>query len=377
MALPPEIHKELLHNWAALSATEKVLLLSLCGLVVLMYVYAGWILLSGAVRWTARRVRGPARAKPGQAEAAPAAEVSLGRSVRATSWRTEGRRRRHWVWRVLRGTTLTLSAAGGLCVAYAFFVEPYWPEITRFELRSDRLPAGREFVRIVHISDMHCDGDVVRLEYELPALIRQVNPDLIVWTGDAANDAPAGMERFYRTMGRIAEIAPTYGVIGNWDYNARRKLPGVGVTVLEGRFVDVDIRGAGLRLVNGQAHQSRRVAQWIQQADPERYVVLLNHFPDFILSVKNAVNTGRMPDLFLAGHTHGGQIRLPFHGAIVTQQETGRLFENGMVEFNGTQVHVSRGIGMNGNLPRARFLCRPEIAVIDLYSSKGDGENGP
>jgi hypothetical protein len=343
IVVSPAISQELLQNWVALSAAGKVLVVSLCGLVMLVYAYTAWIVLSGAARWVVRRVRRPAGPAP-----AP--------------------RRRGW--RVLRGATLTLAAAGVLCVVYAFRVEPYWPEVTRFETRSDRLPAGAGFIRIVHISDTHCDGDTARLENDLPDLIRREKPDLIVWTGDAANDVPMGLDRFRRMMVQLTEIAPTYGVLGNWDQYGRATLPGIDVTMVDGSHADVDVRGIKLRLVGGQWHQARSVAYWTDRADPMQYVILLAHGPDFILMLEEQVKGGRVPDLFLAGHTHGGQIRLPFYGAVVVQQKTGKLFENGLVDYNGTQVHVSRGIGMNGNLPRARFLCRPEVAVIDVFAAK-------
>lgn len=331
-------------------------LIALCGLVVLVYGYTAWMLLSGAVGWFRRRGR-PARAKAAG--------------------------RRPMVWLVLRGTTLTLAAAGAVCIVNAWFIEPYWAEVTHFEIRSDKLPANDRPVRIVHISDTHCDGDRARLENELPGIIRQTAPDLIVWTGDAAND-PSGHERFRGLMRQLSAIAPTYAVRGNWDSGSPELFSGTGVIVvgeIDGRPFDVEIRGARLCIAGGAWNQWRYTIQSLQLADPTRYIVFLNHLPDAILWVDKAVvrekDPAHKPDMFLAGHTHGGQVRLPFFGAVVTRQKTGRLFENGMVEYNGTMVHVSRGIGMNGNGPRVRFLCRPEVAVIDLYSSKGDGEIVP
>lgn len=359
-------------------AAGKVFLVALGGLVVLIYVYAAWILLSGAVRLAVRRRRS-VRAKAGNAEAVHAAANPDDVHPAGTKARRRAKRsRRHWGWRLARGATLTLAAGGVLCVVSAWHIEPYWPEITRFEVRSDKLPAGSEFVRIVHISDTHCDGDVERLEDKLPDLIRREKPDLIIFTGDAANDWPAGTERFRRMMARIAEIAPTYAVDGNWDFYVwNRLLTGIDVTPVGVRPIDIDIRGARLRLIGGARWQAGHVVQSLEPLEPERVTILLNHYPDFILQIDEHMKKSgagvRMPDLFLSGHTHGGQICLPFYGAVVTQQETGKRFENGLVEHNGTLVHVSRGIGMRGYMPRVRFLCRPEIAVIDLYSARGDG----
>ena len=72
-------------------------------------------------------------------------------------------------------------------------------------------------------------------------------------------------------------------------------------------------------------------------------------------------------DIIMCGHTHGGQIRLPLWGAIVTLSTYNKRYEAGLYQLNPTALYVSRGIGLEGlGLPRARFLCPPEIVVIDL-----------
>ncbi len=72
-------------------------------------------------------------------------------------------------------------------------------------------------------------------------------------------------------------------------------------------------------------------------------------------------------DLFCAGHVHGGQVRLPWYGAIVTRSETGKKFEFGLYSVGNMYLYVSRGIGMVGDfVPRVRFLCKPEIALLEL-----------
>jgi predicted MPP superfamily phosphohydrolase len=76
-------------------------------------------------------------------------------------------------------------------------------------------------------------------------------------------------------------------------------------------------------------------------------------------------------DLVLAGHTHGGQFVLPFFGPPVTASRLPRLFAGGLHDFRGTPLHVSRGVGMErGFSPPVRFLCPPEICVVDLRLSR-------
>jgi predicted MPP superfamily phosphohydrolase len=72
-------------------------------------------------------------------------------------------------------------------------------------------------------------------------------------------------------------------------------------------------------------------------------------------------------DLFLCGHTHGGQVRLPFWGAVITMSKHHKRFESGLYDVGGVPMYVNRGVGCEGgSAPRVRFLCRPEVAVFDL-----------
>ena len=98
----------------------------------------------------------------------------------------------------------------------------------------------------------------------------------------------------------------------------------------------------------------------------DAFSVFLYHFPGLIEDVGD-LNI----DLYLAGHTHGGQIRLPFYGALVTLSRYGKKYEAGEYAVGDTILYVNRGIGMEGGLaPRVRFLCRPEITVFDIVPAK-------
>jgi predicted MPP superfamily phosphohydrolase len=93
--------------------------------------------------------------------------------------------------------------------------------------------------------------------------------------------------------------------------------------------------------------------------------VLLFHIPD---AVPQAQAAG--VDLYLAGHTHGGQLRLPWFGALVTGTDAGKRYEMGRYDLEGLTLYVSRGVGMEGMAaPRARLLSPPEIVCIDVLGS--------
>ena len=91
--------------------------------------------------------------------------------------------------------------------------------------------------------------------------------------------------------------------------------------------------------------------------------ILLYHSPE-LMPEANAGNI----DLYLCGHTHGGQIRLPFYGALLTSSQLGKQYEMGHYQAGRTHLYVSRGIGLEGlSAPRVRFLCPPEITLITLH----------
>jgi len=90
-------------------------------------------------------------------------------------------------------------------------------------------------------------------------------------------------------------------------------------------------------------------------------VIFLYHYPDAIYGL-----AGRA-DLYLCGHTHGGQVALPFYGALITLSKYGKRFEGGRYEVGGTTMYVTRGVGMEGyHTPPIRFLAPPEVVFIEL-----------
>jgi len=272
--------------------------------------------------------------------------------------------RRSAVRRWARRGVLALAAIGVGCMAYAYFVEPYWLEVTHVEIRSAKLPPGSDPVRIVHFSDTHCDPKV-RLEESLPSTIAELKPDVIVFTGDAINSR-GGLGNFRRCMRRLAEIAPTYAVRGNWDvdyFGGVDLYGGTGVVELADREKAIDVKGLPLRLAGAPVGHRWRAFEALPLAPDGPFTVLLYHYPGAI----EEVSAGGAVDLQLSGHIHGGQIALPWYGAIITLARFGKRYEWGLYRVRGTWLYVNRGIGMEGgHVPRMRFFARPEVTVIDV-----------
>lgn len=277
--------------------------------------------------------------------------------------------------RLAERITLTLAGLGLLCFAYGYFVEPYWPEVTRVRLTSDKLAGASRPVRVVHISDLHCDPSP-RLEERVPALIAAERPDLIVFTGDSIN-SPHGLAVLKPLLTGLARIAPTFAVRGNWDvwYWGKEDLfGGTGVRELDGDAVRVDaagttlwVAGAAYSSSHAGPHAVRDKAVSALFGIPEgEFKLFLYHTPDEIL---NVAAEGKV-DLYCAGHTHGGQVALPFYGALITFSKFGKKYEAGLYREGATWLYVNRGVGMEGgHAPRVRFWSRPEVTVIEIASS--------
>ncbi len=265
------------------------------------------------------------------------------------------------VW--FRRLILGLSFIGLLCFAYAYFIEPYRLSITRLQIQSAKLASGTKPIRIVHLSDLHSDPKL-RLEEQLPLVIKNENPDLIVFTGDSIN-SPEGLNNFRTCLASLAAIAPTYAVKGNWDtafWSRLNLFAGTGAKELNGNRETLKVNGASVYIAGVAVGNEGQMPQALETIPQNAFSIFLYHYPDLIPEIAE-----QKIDLYCAGHTHGGQIALPFYGALITLSKFGKQYEAGLYQVSQTALYVNRGIGMEGgNAPRVRFCAAPEITVIEL-----------
>ncbi len=291
------------------------------------------------------------------------AAASLGiramyRRIRGKGWKSNSR-----IFKWSCAIVWSLAGIGVLCMAYGYFVEPYWLDVNEITITSEKLAPGSQPIRIVHISDLHCDPKT-RLEDKLPQVIAELKPDLIAFTGDAIN-SPAGLDNFRRCISELTKIAPVYAVKGNWDVwyfpNADR-FGGTGVKLLSGDVVELELRGMKLNIAGVDYDAYRSIKDVFRRLGDDAFNVFLYHTPDIVFDAAES-NT----DLCLVGHTHGGQIALPLYGALITLTRCGKDYEAGLYRLDDTHMYVSRGIGMEGGrAPRVRFLARPEVTLIKI-----------
>jgi len=269
---------------------------------------------------------------------------------------------RRWLWWT-RTTAFALAAIGICCAAYAKFVEPYWLEVTHVRIKIRKLTAGSRPVRFVQISDVHSEREA-RLEGRLPVVIATEHPDFIVFTGDAVN-SPEGLGNFRTLMSRLAKIAPTYAVRGNWDvwyWNKLDLFGGTGVIELAASAVRVPVPGTDVWVGGVPVGSEAQIPTVLAGIPATAISVLIYHYPDEIEDIR-----GLGLDLYCAGHTHGGQVAVPGYGALVTFSKFGKRYEAGLYHEGSTAMYVNRGIGMEGGAaPRVRFFARPEVTVIEL-----------
>lgn len=257
----------------------------------------------------------------------------------------------------------TLGFLMVLCVVDALYIEPSFVTATHHTIQTTKLPPGAR-VRIVQLSDLHLE-EFGKRERRMLLQTAEARPDVVVLTGDYRNeDTSVTEEALDKIAKQLSAIAPTYAIHGNWDSSEEMNiLRRSGVVPLDKWIM---VKGSkGGRLALGQVEWSTQEVTQTPTANMKQlYQVLLNHMPLSHL-VASAERNG--VDLMLAGHTHGGQVRLPWFGALLPDRDLVGEYQAGLNEYGKSLLYVNRGIGMEGgNAPRVRFCCRPEVAVIDI-----------
>jgi len=259
-------------------------------------------------------------------------------------------------------------------LAYGTRVEPFRLQVTRLALPSAKFANPGTPLRIVQLSDLHVER-LTRRERALPDLVAALAPDLIVLTGDFLNTSYNADPRAVADLrALLAQLHAPGGIYAVWG-TAEVDLPEVlrpvfgelGIVLLEDRAVEVTAGDHHLWLMGvypsrDLAADGQRLRTLLNEAPEGAYALLLYHTPDLM---PQAAALG--VDLYLAGHTHGGQWRLPGFGAILTSSRFWKRYEAGHYHQGQTHLYVSRGIGLEGfGTPRARFFCPPEMVMVTL-----------
>jgi uncharacterized protein len=260
----------------------------------------------------------------------------------------------------MRQFLFILVAVAGLALAVdAFWVEPYRIEVTHSSVPA---PLTRP-LKIAHLSDLHTSG-LGRREQQLLGLLDAEHPDVIVITGDTLTWG-LHYDNIRPLLSRLHAPLGVWLVRGNWEndhplplYEERAFYSQLGIHFLlnEARPIRPDVWLAGLDDPSSGTPNLDAALSTVPQC---AYVIAAFHAPAFFDNV-----AGRVP-LVLAGHTHGGQVRLPLVPVFWLPRGSGRFLEGWYAE-RGSRMYVSRGIGTSA-LP-VRFRCLPELSIITVGS---------
>lgn len=257
-----------------------------------------------------------------------------------------------------------LAVIGIICFAYGYFIEPYWIEVTTVEIQTKKLKDTS--LRLLHISDMHCERP--RNEKKLVKLINGLEPDIIVFTGDSLN-TPKALPTFKETLNNLNAKLGKFAVRGNfdiWFWHDLDLFTGTGFKALDAETVTLQKDGEKFRITGLNCKHPSRFSEVLAKIPDDSFNIFLYHFSDLVEDLEY-FNV----DLYLCGHTHGGQIAMPLYGALITLSKFGKKYEAGMYNVGDTIMYVNRGIGMEAGIaPRVRFLARPEITVFEITPAR-------
>lgn len=268
---------------------------------------------------------------------------------------------------------IALLTLGGL--GYSYLVEPGRVVVESVNLILQRLPKVFSGIRVAQISDIHMGGWMNKERFQQVAdMIADQKPDILLLTGDYLighdfDEKSAGyLDELVEILGPLTKSIPSFGILGNHDYwtnvdAARRMLNSSNITDLTNTVFTISQGDEKLHLcgVDDVWMGNVRLDAVIDKLPNNGFAILLAHEPDF---ADESALSGRF-DLQVSGHSHGGQIVIPFFGPPILPY-LGRKYPSGLYQVGDMFQYTNRGVGM-ARLP-IRLNCPPEITVFTLES---------
>jgi predicted MPP superfamily phosphohydrolase len=271
-------------------------------------------------------------------------------------------------WAVAGGGGLLLLGAVGF---YATHIEPHWIRTERVSVDVEPLTGGDE-IRVGVLADLQTD-DVGDFERGVVDRLMAEEPDLILVAGDFfqsdGKDFEAATPELRELLGGLSAPGGVFVVEGDVDSPGRMAAmtDGQDLEWLDHRVATTEVRGHTVHIggipPSYGSEPSRATIAELAAEDPADLRILLTHRPDAVYEVPDGG-----ADLVVAGHTHGGQVRLPWIGPLITMSDVPRdVAAGGLHELNGVPLYLSNGVGMERHTaPQVRFGDRPSIGIVTL-----------
>jgi uncharacterized protein len=277
--------------------------------------------------------------------------------------------------KLLKAATVELSLLGIGGAAYGYWIEPNWLKVEKVNLTLERLKPSFHGLSIAQISDIHMGGwmNMDRLQHVVEVVLAQ-KPEMLLMTGDYLTGhifntyTEQSIRNLIDVLAPLAKSIPSFAVLGNHDYwtNAeavREMLRACQITDLTNTVFTWRRGAESLHLcgLDDVWEGDVRLNHVLDQLPEDGPAILLVHEPDY---ADTSAMAGRI-DLQVSGHSHGGQIVLPFYGPPILPY-LGRKYPRGLYQLGKMFQYTNRGVGMLD--PPVRFNCAPEITLFTLQS---------
>ena len=239
-------------------------------------------------------------------------------------------------------------------ICYSYYIAPTIIRVKEYSIFNDMIPEGFDGVKIVHFSDLLYTNESVKNLSDLTKKINEQKPDSVFFTGDLISGKLSNKNKkdLIDNLKKIKTNLGKYAILGDKDKKISKEV------LKETGFIVVEEQ---ISLYNNDLIPVIILNNCDLENSLDTYSICLIHKPDDIKNI-----TGEMPSLILAGHSLGGQIRIPFWGALI-KPEGAKKYSDEYYELNDTQLYISYGIG-NGNI-NMRLFNEPSINVYRLIAN--------
>lgn len=271
-------------------------------------------------------------------------------------------------------TVIGTVGAGMGSLGYASEIEPEWVQTVRLDMHLPRLNSAFDGYKLAQISDLHVDiGSTGERLKDVVQMVNNLQPDAVAITGDFITHR-ANLERSVSVLvDALSGLQPkdvTVAVLGNHDHwtdanTVRGIFAQTGITDVNNKVHTLRRGDATLHLAGVDDYWERqdRLSDVIAALPDDNAAILLAHEPDY---ADLSAETGRF-DLQISGHSHGGQVIMPFMNRPLVLPTFGKKYPVGKYQVGSMIQYTNRGIGMVN--PAVRFNCRPEITLFTLRAN--------